>query len=457
MYAIVDIETTGGYAANNDVTEVAIVLHDGNQVTDRFETLVKPGRQIPYFIQTLTGITNGMVATAPTFSEVAEKISRMLQGRIFIAHHVNFDYTFLKHQLENAGFHMNCQRLCTVRLSKKVFPFLPSYSLGNLCRHFGIPIYQRHRAGGDVDATVLLFEQLLKSNGRYYIDKFLKRGSQEQSLPMHLPKEHVDNLPYCPGVYYFHDQKDTVIYVGKARNLKYRVRSHFTHNGSGRQRQEFLRHVHRISYLSCSTELMAFILESIEIRRLWPIYNSILKRFTPEYGLYLYEDRNGYKRLAIEKKRKTLLPLYTFNLLVEGHRLLNKLTGEFSLCPKLCHIQKDSVDCQGIAGNSCKGACKQQEDPASYNQRVEEALHYLGKMLPTFALVDSGNKADEQSCILIEKGRFYGMGYLNSSNVNSTFEQIKEQLTPYPESDYIRGLIYNFANSHPEKKIVFNR
>ena len=457
MYAVVDIETTGGYAANNDITEVAIVLHDGTGITGRFETLIRPTRRIPYFIQALTGISNGMVASAPTFQEVAERISRMLDGRIFIAHNVNFDYTFLKQKLELAGFPLNSRRLCTVRLTKKVFPSLPSYSLGNLCRHFSIPIYQRHRAGGDVDATVLLFEQLLRANGRYYIEQFLKRGSREQCLPLHLPKEHIDSLPYSPGVYYFHDSKDKIIYVGKARNLKYRVCSHFTHNGGGRQRQEFLRQVYRISFRSCSTELMAFILESIEIRRLWPAYNTSLKRFTPEYGLYQYEDRNGYIRLAIEKKKKTLTPLYTFNLVLEGHRLLHKLVKEFSLCPKLCHIQKDTVDCQGIADKFCKGACMQHEEPAVYNLRVKQALQYLEKMLPTFVLVDAGNKADEHSCILIEKGRFYGMGYLNSENVNSTFEQIKEQLTPYPESDYIRGLVYNFADSHPEKKIVFNR
>jgi len=455
MYAIVDIETTGGYAANNEITEVAIVLHDGKQVLDRFETLVKPSVSIPFYIQSLTGISHAMVATAPSFKEVAEKIFHLLQGKIFIAHHVNFDFSFLKHHLAEAGFQLNNQRLCTVRLCKKIFPKLPSYSLGNLCRHFEIPIYQRHRAGGDVDATVLLFEQLLQANGQTCIEQFLKKGSREQCLPPNLPKEQIDLLPYSPGVYYFHDHKDTIIYVGKARNLKYRVCSHFTHNGSGRQRQEFLRHIYRISFRCCSTELMAFILESIEIKRLWPIHNTSLKRFTPMYGLYIYEDRNGYKRLAIEKKRKTLAPLYTFNLLIEGHRLLNKLIRNFSLCPKLCHMQHDSQHCQGVLDDTCRAACMQLENPLSYNQRVEEALRYLEKTLPSFALVDNGNNKDEQSCILIERGRFYGMGYVLSENLKEPISQIKELLTPYPESDYIKGLVYQFADKYPEKKLEF--
>ena len=454
MYAIVDIETTGGYAANNDITEVAIVLHDGVTVTGRFETLIQPVRPIPYFIQRLTGISNEMVAAAPRFEEVAVQIQSLLEGKIFLAHNVNFDYSFLRHHLQEAGYELKTRKVCTVRLCRKVFPGLPSYSLGNLCRYFGIPILNRHRAGGDADATTLLFEQMLRSGGQNLLEQLLKKGSREQSLPPHLSREQVDQLPYTPGVYYFHDQKDKVIYVGKARNLKYRVCSHFTHNGAGRQRQEFLRHVHRISYRACSTELMAFILESIEIRRLWPPYNTSLKRFTPVFGLYVYEDRNGYFRLAIEKQKKTLVPLYTFNLLVDGQRLLRKLVKDFSLCPQLCHLERDFDPCSGLRDHSCNGACRKDEFPREYNQRVQEALTTLDQALPSFALMDSGQHATEQSCILVEKGRFYGMGYLPADRVVATMENIKEQLTPYPETDYIRGLVYQFAEKYPEKKIV---
>lgn len=455
MYAIVDIETTGGYAANNDITEVAIVLHDGRQVVARFETLVKPTRPIPYYIQTLTGISNALVENAPPFSELAEKIHSLLEGCVFIAHNVNFDFSFLRHHLLLAGYDLNCRRLCTVRLSKKLFPGLLSYSLGNLCRHFNIPIFQRHRAGGDVDATALLFEKILGANGISLIEQFLKKGSREQCLPTHLSKENIDQLPYSPGVYYFHDEKDTVIYVGKARNLKYRVSSHFTHNGAGRQRQEFLRRVHRISYRPCSTELMAFIFESIEIRRLWPAYNTSLKRFTPVYALYKYEDRNGYFRLVIEKKKKTLQPLYTFNLLIEGNRLLQQLVKQFLLCPKLCHLQAATVPCQGWIEKNCQGACDQQENATLYNDRVVQALEYLDKVLPTFAVIDAGHTTEDQSCILVEKGRFYGMGYVPSNNFVAAVDAIKLQLTPYPETDYIRSLVYQFADKYPEKKIVF--
>ncbi|WP_315824144.1 3'-5' exonuclease [Paraflavitalea speifideaquila] len=199
MYAIVDIETTGGYAANNDITEVAIVLHDGEKVVNRFESLVRPERAIPYYIQVLTGITPQMVEEAPSFEELAPVIHGLLEGAIFIAHNVNFDYSFLKHHLSQAGYELTTQKLCTVRLSKKVFPGFKSYSLGRLCESLGILMENRHRAGGDADATVRLFEHLLQHDAITHIQQFIKKGAKEQSLPPHLPKEEVEKLPYTPG------------------------------------------------------------------------------------------------------------------------------------------------------------------------------------------------------------------------------------------------------------------
>ena len=456
MYAIVDIETTGGYASNNDITELCIVLHDGIQVTDRYETLIRPVVPIPYYIQALTGITHNMVASAPTFQEIAPAIFRLLDGKVFIAHNVNFDYSFLKHHLQESGFDLTCQKLCTVRLTKKVFPGLPSYSLGNICRYFGIPIENRHRAGGDTTATVRLFEHILRNEGLVHITEFLRRGSREQCLPPHLPREQVINLPYTPGVYYFHNQHGKIIYVGKAKNLKYRVSSHFTHNGAGRQRQEFLRNVYGISYQQCSTELIAFILESIEIKRLWPEYNNSQKRFTPTYALYSYEDSNGYLRMVIDKKKQQLKPLYTFNHLAEGHRLLNRLVREYNLCPKLCFLQTNDDPCIGFPEHSCFGACEKKEHTNEYNNRLQAAIQYLEKMLPTFAVLDEGKHSAEQSCILIEKGKFYGMGYVPTGlNVDSV-ETLKHRITAYPENDYIRGLIYQYAERRPDKKIEFS-
>ncbi|MEO6329547.1 MAG: DNA polymerase III subunit epsilon, partial [Ginsengibacter sp.] len=219
-----------------------------------------------------------------------------------------------------------------------------------------------------------------------------------------------------------------------------------------RQKQEFLKKIYNISYKATATELMAFILESVEIKKLWPQQNRSQKRFEQTYALYSFEDRNGFTRLAIEKKSKNLPPLYTFNLLVEGHNLLRKLCEQFQLCPRLCYLQSSSVTCSAIVQDKCLGACEHKELPALYNKRVQQCLDYLNRELPTFALVDNGINYPEQSCILMEKGRFYGMGYLPGDCSVNTIEELKNYLTPYSENDYIRGLVYEYAAKFPNKK-----
>ena len=233
MYAIVDIETTGGSAINGGITEIAIHIHDGSRVVQHFSTLINPERRVPDFITALTGISNAMVASAPTFNEVADKIFELLSDTIFVAHSVNFDHSFIYHHLKKCGYELNVKKLCTVRLARKAIPGLSSYGLGKICRHLNILIDDRHRADGDAKATVKLFENILQNNGQEHIDKMLKRSSSEQWLPVYLDKNKIDNLPPVAGVYYFHNNKGKVIYVGKAINIKKRVVSHFTHNDAG--------------------------------------------------------------------------------------------------------------------------------------------------------------------------------------------------------------------------------
>jgi len=408
MYAIVDIETTGGYANANGITEVAILIHDGKEVVQRYTTLINPGVPIPVYISALTGISNEMVRSAPAFRDVAAEIFSLIHDKIFIAHNVNFDYSFLRHHLAYAGFDLNCKKLCTVRLSRKIFKGLPSYSLGKLCRSLEIENDARHRAMGDAAATAILFSMLLERDTENHIAASLKQKSKEQSLPPHLPKDQVDQLPVAAGVYYFHDNKGKVIYVGKAKNLRKRVSSHFLNNNPGRQKQEFLKHINRVSYQVCGTELMAFILEAVEIKRLWPPYNHSLKRFEHPYGLFMFEDQKGYLRLAVDKKRKYSDSLFSFSLIMEGHNFLRGLITEFELCPKLCFIQKNNALCTGIEADYCHGACNGDESSKKYNKRVKKALTYIHKTLPSYAILDEGRNIEEKSCILMLKGQFYG-------------------------------------------------
>jgi DNA polymerase-3 subunit epsilon len=440
MYAIVDIETTGGYASANGITEIAIYVHDGNRVTQKFETLINPLQPIPRYIASLTGITDEMVRTAPTFNEVALDVFKILENNIFVAHNVNFDYSFVNHHLRVSGFVLSPKKLCTVRLSRKVIEGLPSYSLGNLCRTLEIPVTDRHRAGGDAKATVLLFEHLLRKGANETIQQMLRKASSEQWLPLHLQKKDIDTLPTHPGVYYFHDIKGKIIYVGKAVNIRKRVSSHFTVNDAERKRQNFVREVCKITYQSCSTELEALVLESTEIKRIWPKYNKSQKQPQQKFGLYMFEDNKGYHRLAIDKKKKNIQSLYDFNLWHEGNTMLRKITEEFNLNKALCFLENSTTN-------------NWNDTPQEHNQKVQNVMQALEQRLPTFVVIEDKKSTNEKLCILVERGCFWGMGYLTRKFKISTSMDLKNHLKPFADNDFIRTSIFSYVEQNPDKRV----
>ncbi|SFH25500.1 exonuclease domain-containing protein [Pedobacter insulae] len=456
LYAVVDIETTGGYAAHHGITEIAILIHDGEKIIKQYDTLVNPHQNIPVYIQALTGINDEMVSNAPDFRTVADEIYHLLHDKIFVAHNVNFDYSFIKHHLEACGYLLNSKKLCTVRLSRRLFPGLPSYSLGKLCTSLSIPLTNRHRAEGDASATAILLAMLIEKDTGGLIADTLKKTSKEQVLPANLQKSQIDNLPNTPGVYYFKDHKGKVIYVGKAKQIKKRVCTHFTGHSITQQRQNFLKDIHTIDYQECGTELMAFILEAAEIKKLWPENNRAMKRFEQKYSLYHFEDQNGYIRLGIDKYRNNGTVLYSFNHLLEGHQLLRTIAGEHLLCEKLCFIQKQKAACTGHANGTCLGACIGAESVDDYNHRAKQAIEELQNLLPSFALIDNGRAEDEKSCLWVERGKFYGMGYISNHVDINDLETLKSVITPYPSNDYIMNMILSHSSQFPHKKILIN-
>lgn len=445
-YAIVDIETTGGNAGGSRITEIAILIHDGTSVIDRWETLVNPQKDIPPAIFALTGIDNAMVRDAPIFDDISEKVLEMLTDRVFVAHNVNFDYSFVRHQLKEAGFNWTARKLCTVRASRKIIPGHTSYSLGNLCHSLEINLENRHRAGGDADATAVLFSLLLESDTEGIIEKMIKKTAQDQRLPPNLPPQDFEQLPEKPGVYYFYNQEKKVVYVGKAVNIKKRVASHFSGNSLSQQRQNFLRDIHSISFEVCATELMALLLECSEIKKLWPVYNRALKRFEAKFGLYQYEARNGYHYLAVGKLGKFQTCIQTFNNEYEGINVLKSLSEKFNLDYRFCKY-----------GRLAEGVFFQQHDETDlpdveqHNEQIEKAIASLSESRPTFSIIDKGRSPEELSCIWVEEGAFYGMGYFYSDIGFAEPSAVRDYVTPYKSNKYIMQLIYAFATKYPNK------
>lgn len=439
-YAIVDIETTGGSVSNSKITEIAILLHDGTKVTKRWSRLVNPEMSIPLHITALTGIDESMVDNQPTFAELAEEVYHLLSDCVFVAHNVNFDYSFLRGQLAACGFIWNATKLCTVRLSRKLIPGLPSYSLGKLCNTVAIEIKDRHRAMGDAEATAKLFSMLLARDEQDLIKGMISKASPEQRLPPNVPHADFEALPESAGVYYFHNRGGKVIYVGKAINLKKRVASHFTGNTGSARRQHFLRDIYAISFERCGSELMALLLECAEIQRLWPMYNSALKRFEAKYGLYHYVAVNGYSYLAVGPLPKQHQSVKSFDREVDGLNYLAEVSEKFQIDQRFCRYGKASL----LRSDEALPTLNE------HNHAVEQLLAHIATAMPSFMILQQGRANEEQGCIYVEKGSFCRMGYLNNQQLLSEGD-IKESLQGYKGNHYMLQLVMGYAQRYPAK------
>ena len=452
MYAIIDIETTGGSYKNEKITEIAIFIHDGKKVIDEFVSLVNPEKGIPYFITSLTGITNEMVEYAPRFYEIAKEIVEITKDKIFVAHNASFDYGFVRNEFKNLGFDFSRKQLCTVKLSRKLIPGFQSYSLGKLCDNLGIEINGRHRAAGDALATVKLFEILLKTDTNKIIDKQSGKLSFRGINP-ELDLKIVSKLPDKPGVYYFFNNKDSLIYIGKSKNIKKRVISHLSNETSAKA-IEMKRNITNINYETTGNELIALLLESDEIKKHKPLFNRAQRRSTFNTGIFTYIDQNSYLRLQIEKNSKKYSPLTSFSSQEEAKNHLFRLVEEFSLCQKLCGLYTTNNACFHYSINLCNGACIGKESPNDYNKKVEKAIEKYEYEQNNFLIIDTGRNNNEKSVIHVENGKYLGFGYFNPEYSNNNIEFIKDAVKQYADTRDVQQIIKGYLKRNKVENII---
>lgn len=457
-YAIIDIETTGALAKRDRITEIGVVIHDGIQILETYETLINPGRSIPPNITRITGITDEMVADSPKFYEIAKKIVELTEGTIFVAHNVRFDYSFIKEAFHDLGYTFSKRQLCTVRLSRKSFPGLRSYSLGNLIQHFGIKVKSRHRALDDALATTELLEMIFEKEGAEdNIKLFINHGLRESQLPKTISMEILHSLPEQCGVYYFYNEYNKIVYIGKSINIKQRVIQHFVK--TTRKALNLQQQVHHIDYEVTGSELASLLLESFEIKRHQPSINKIQRNTNYPYFIHYYYDDEGYIRLKLEKtskkrmKDKNILSNYSSLKSVKSH--INMISKEFSLCLKLNHMEDNDGPCFDYKLDKCYGACILQEDFTSYNLRAEMAVSQMTRVFDkNFIVVENGKSKDEFAVILVEEGYYRGFGFATAEDLNQGMEEIKETIKYVPENPETNSILRNYILDHPEIKVI---
>jgi len=437
-FAIVDIETTGSYSASPGITEIAIVIHDGEKVVDTFETLLDPGGSVLPFVTKLTGITNEMLLDAPKFEEVAKRIWEMTEDAVFVAHSVNFDFSYIHNAFKTLGADFRRKKLCTVRLSRKMFPGYPSYSLGNICTNLGINFGNRHRAMGDAIATTKLFEKCLAADTGDVIMQSLKKNSMEAMLPPNLPVEVFRSLPEETGVYYFHDTKGKIMYVGKAINIKKRIYSHFTAKGS---KLSFHTAIGNITWQLCGTELIALLLESDEIKRIYPLYNQAQKHDRGNHILTEYTDQRGIRHIHLAKNHPTLKPAIAFRSFDAARSFMFRMIEEFELCPKYCGMQTSPGACFDYQVKKCKGVCASEEKVEQYNRRVNNALKSIRKESETKLIIGRGRSISEKSVVLIENGNYKGFGFFDDKQNVTTIEHARTIIQPFRHTGDVQRIL----------------
>ena len=452
MYAIVDIETTGGSANFDKITEVAIYKFDGEKIVDEFVSLINPERPIPFSISQLTGITNEMVVDQPKFYEIAKKIVEITEDCQFVAHNAHFDYNFIRREFEQLGFSYSKKMLCTVRLSRKAFPGFPSYSLGKLCDNLGISISARHRAAGDALATVEVFRRILQNEKLY-------EGITGAAKPLDLAQLHsrvnqdtLLTIPESTGVYHFYDENDKLFYVGKSKNIRDRVITHL--RGKDRKALQIQQMLSYVGHETTGSELVALLLEAATIKKERPMLNAALKRTMQPYGIYSAYDEYGYIRLEITKNGKGKSHITSFARKADADAMLDILVKKYDLCRKLCGFYSISGACFEFSHEICKGACIGAEAPDIYNIRVMQAIKSVEQNFKNILVLDKGPDANTYSFVLAERGKTVGYGFWDKSEAILSPESLKDSMTKLGNDiDYIY-IISHFLQKNKPIKVV---
>jgi DNA polymerase-3 subunit epsilon len=454
MYAIIDIETTGGSSKLEKITEIAVYLHDGEKITGEYSTLINPERNIPYFITNLTGITNEMVENAPRFYEIARTIVEITEGRTFVAHNARFDYSFIREEFKSLGFNFKRNILDTVTLSRKLMPGYRSYSLGNICREMNITINGRHRAAGDALATATLFEMLIKKDTEINgLKSSLLKNTRISKLNPCLDISKIENIPDEAGIYYFYNEKGDLIYVGKSRNLQQRVSTHLSNNSTNRS-MEMRDLIADIDWEVTGSELIAFLKESAEIKKNKPVYNRLQRRTGFQWGIYNYYDVNGYLNYRCGQLNSGENPISVFTSKERAKSKLLHLIEKYDLCQKLTGLYDSTGACFQHHVGICRGACCGEEPPDDYNQRAKKAEEEFIFTRRNFFIIDKGRDNEERSAVKIINGKYAGYGYFSINEMGFGLSALHDCIKPSGDNRDIQVILKQYLKNYRIERLI---
>ena len=450
MYAILDIETTGGKFNEEGITEIAIYRHNGLEITDQFISLVNPEREIQPFVEKLTGINTKMLRSAPRFFEVAKRIIEITEDCLIVAHNADFDYRILRTEFKRLGYNFEKNSLCTVSLSQELLSNMESYKLGKLVRSLGIPISDRHRAQGDALATVKLFELLLEKDSSKEILKSQIKAFHRERVPSKYLNI-IEELPCSSGVYYFHNAIGDILYIGKSNNIQKRVRNHLT--GRTRKALKIQKNIHKVNFETTGSELIALLKEQHEIKKNQPRINRDGRYRLYPIGIRV-DKETIYHQLIIEQVRNGRKYIVVFKNIKVAKHVLHQWIKDNNLCFNHSSIKETGGPCFAHINNQCNGACVEKENSQDYNQRVANLAHKSDYPYNHFLLIGKGRKNGESSFVYIQNNVFKGYGFFELNYQINIPEKILSRITSMEENSDCRALILSFIKREKYLKLI---
>jgi DNA polymerase-3 subunit epsilon len=452
LFSVIDIETTGGSSQRDKITEIAIYVTDGEKILNEFSTLINPERRVTPFITGLTGITNEMLENAPKFFEVAAKIVEVTKDTIFVAHNVGFDYGFVKQEFANLGYKYRLNTLCTVKLSRNLFPGFKSYSLGNLCKSMNVSLVNAHRAYADAKATTEIFNMIYakdyaENNGENI------NGFSVNGLSSELDIGTVRNLPEQCGVYYFYNSEKELIYIGKSKNIHSRVLTHLR-NEKTKKSINMRSQIAFLDYELTGNELIALLKESHEIKQNLPVFNKAQRRSINNWGIYSFEDTNGYKCFNIDyvdSAKNNCIAVYSSK--ASATEILARYCEKYQLCQKLSGLYQSAGACFYYGLGECLGACIQAEVVETYNKRAKAFISELTFNLDNVFIILQDCDDERQWVVAIKDSKYYGYGYVDEVT-DLHPDDMMDALTPYPDNKDVRQIIRTYLKTKRNYKLV---
>ena len=375
----IDLETTGASALRDRITEVGFCeVHNGELVRE-WSSLINPDTSISPFIEQLTGISSTMVAEAPRFYEIAAELHKQLSGKVLVAHNARFDYGFLKSEFRRAGIDFHGKVLCTVKLSRTLYPRQKRHNLDEIIRRHNLVVQNRHRALGDAQLIHNFFAKVSAEQPPEVLAQAVQAQLKQPSLPPRISREQVEQLPSSAGAYLFYGENDAVLYVGKSIDIRSRVMSHFSSDHRTRKGMRLSQEVRRIDFIETAGELGALLLEARLIKELAPIHNRRLRRTRDLFTICLQPGRDGASRAKVialnrgdEAAQDTLFG--AFRTKRQAEAALKKVIVEQGLCNKVIGIETGSGACFGYQIKTCRGACVGEESLLLHEARLTAAL-----------------------------------------------------------------------------------